>query len=65
MNLKVLKLSSRLSPTAEMPSADAATGTHARFGYSYNNDTGLVKKPVLSSAFNFTMKEIEVFKIIE
>jgi hypothetical protein len=33
-------------------------------GTSYANDTGIDGKQVLTGAYNFTVKEIEVFEVI-
>jgi hypothetical protein len=42
----------------------SSTGSYARLGYAYANDSGISEYLVFTGAQNFTVEEIEVFEVI-
>jgi hypothetical protein len=43
--------------------SNATTSNYSNFGHTYNNDTGCDGKTFLAGAYNFTVKELEVFHV--
>jgi hypothetical protein len=43
--------------------SNTTTSNYSNFGSSYNNDTGCDGKTSLAGAYNFTVKELEVFHL--
>jgi hypothetical protein len=44
---------------------NANSTSYSQLGYTYTNDTGIADNAVLTGAYNFWVKEIEVFEVIE
>jgi hypothetical protein len=44
--------------------SNANSSSYSNFDYSYENRTGYEKTTVLAGAYNFTVKELEVFSVV-